>query len=165
MFDGIPIDLYEALLVLSFLNGLVLIVGGSLPASKQAVSRGFRTAKVMRKISGSQLFLVSALIVLPFLIMGGLAGSVSVTFLVQRGWLYQSSDTEPWMIIVGLSTGILCLYFALIRSITNSASKKAGYAYVTNIHKLIDQIAVPTAFVSGTISVLIIALSFFFGRW
>jgi hypothetical protein len=163
MFDKVPITLYEALLVVSFLNGLVLLVGSGASEAERAQRKGLPDPDTTRRLPTPQFLFSAVLVVLPFLVLGGLAAAVSTAFLLQLGWVYHSSGTEGWMLVVSLLTATLALGFAISHSHSSASRRRKSVRYLTNFYQMVDRVAVVAGYASGSVSLLVIFLSAAFG--
>jgi hypothetical protein len=68
------------------------------------------------------------------------------------------------MLVVGLSTGILTLVFAISHSITDVYRKRKRAQYLTNFYQMVDRVTVSVGYGSGGMTLIVVGLSAAFGN-
>lgn len=161
LYGGLPLELHDALLSMSYLNAVVLVTGYIASRMERARSTEVPARLIPRKLSTAQLVLVKVAFMVPFMIIGVFAVGDVIVFVLQRGWLHNSTDTELQIIIIGITTSIATLVFAARRtSIATMAKEDTSKTDTpTAIYRFGYRLAVAVGWISGSVPLLFIALA------
>lgn len=161
LFRGVPIDLHETTIVLNMLNALVLLTASFALSLERTHANAAQTGMVPRRMSSSGFTLVKIFSTVPFLVLGGLAGAVSLSFVFQRGWLRDSAGTEPQTIVLSLILGVATIVLSIVatRKIPKNRRANPDSDAPVRIYTFLYRTSSSVGWISGSLPLLFAGLA------
>ena len=159
MLINLPTNLEEVLLTLSYFNGLVLIVGFSAAGADRNQRESNRKDLSVSNVARIHSVPIKVLVFALFSFMAGLGAYDFLTFVLQRGWILQISETPTGIIVMATTLSVTTLSYTLWRTKENRQRKEKGVSSPNGLYELIYRLIIPFGYMAAITTLFSLALA------